>query len=63
MENFKYSLKDTECNYRHFGNCEICNNAPLQVHRLVKQKITLNNRLIEVSTTYGCFKCLNKLIK
>jgi hypothetical protein len=63
MGNFKYTLKDTECNYKHFGNCEICGKAPLQVHRLVKQEIKVNDRLKEVSTTYGCWKCLNNLIK
>lgn len=65
-DDFSYFLRDTECNSKIFGACEICNRDAVQIFSLrkLKQKfISKVNRIVtnEVYHVYGHRECLINL--
>ena len=60
---FFYTLRDTECNSKVFGACEICGKDAVQVFHQNKFKTTFipqlnRNVTIQVSDGYGHHNCL-----
>jgi hypothetical protein len=60
---FFYTIRDTECNSKVFGACEICGKDAVQVFHQNKLKTTFIPQLnrdvtIQVSDGYGHYNCL-----
>jgi len=65
-DDFSFVLRDTECNSKIFGDCEICNRNAVQIFSLRKLKSTFIskvNRIVtnEVYHVYGHRECLINL--
>ena len=62
-ENIVFTIRDTECNSRIFGDCEICGKPVVQVHHQIRWRKYFNKILkveskIQVSDSYGHYSCL-----
>jgi hypothetical protein len=58
-----FTIRDTECNSKIFGDCEICGKPVVQVHHQVRWKDTINpitgeKGKIQISDAYGHYQCL-----
>lgn len=58
-----FTIRDTECNSKIFGDCEICEKPVVQVHHQVRWRkffnpITGKIGKIQVSSGYGHYQCL-----
>lgn len=58
-----YTIRDTECNSKVFGDCEICGKFVIQVHHQIRWKeiinpIKNNKSKIQISDGYGHHNCL-----
>jgi len=58
-----FTIRDTECNSRVFGDCEICNKMVVQIHHQIRYREFLNPITgvvgkIELSSGYGHYQCL-----
>ena len=67
-DDFSFILRDTECNSKVFGACEICGKDAVQIFSLRKLKSTFIsqvNRIVtnEVYHVYGHRECLMNLKK
>ena len=65
MEN-NFIIRDTECNSKVFGDCEICNKQVVQVfhqkrYELTTHPITKNPYKRFISDCYGHYDCLMKI--
>jgi siroheme synthase (precorrin-2 oxidase/ferrochelatase) len=58
-----FTIRDTECNSKIFGDCEICGKPVVQVHHQIRWKDTINpitgeKGKIQISDAYGHYQCL-----
>ena len=58
-----FTIRDTECNSRVFGDCEICGKPVVQVHHQIRWKETFHPILKvqskrQISDGYGHYQCL-----
>ena len=58
-----FTIRDTECNSRIFGSCEICGKDVVQVHHQIRWREYVNPVTglagkIQVSDGYGHYHCL-----
>ena len=58
-----FTIRDTECNSKIFGDCEICEKPVVQVHHKIRWKETFPPILNvpskkQISDSYGHHQCL-----
>ena len=58
-----FTIRDTECNSKIFGDCEICGKPVVQVHHQIRWKETFHPILNvqskrQISDSYGHYQCL-----
>lgn len=58
-----FTIRDTECNSKIFGDCEICGKPVVQVHHQIRWKdtvhpITGKKGKRQISDAYGHYQCL-----
>lgn len=58
-----FTVRDTECNSKIFGDCEICGKHVVQVHHQIRWKKTFHPILNvqskkQMSDAYGHYQCL-----
>lgn len=58
-----FTIRDTECNSKIFGDCEICGKPVVQVHHQIRWKDTVHPITGEkckrqISDAYGHYQCL-----
>lgn len=58
-----FTIRDTECNSKIFGDCEICGKPVVQVHHQIRWKKTFHPILNveskrQISDAYGHYQCL-----
>ena len=58
-----FTIRDTECNSKIFGDCEICEKPVVQVHHQIRWKKTFHPILNvpskkQISDAYGHHQCL-----
>lgn len=65
MEKYIFTIRDTECNSKVFGDCEICNKIVVQVYHQKRYKesvhpITNKKHNVFINDCYGHYDCLLK---
>jgi siroheme synthase (precorrin-2 oxidase/ferrochelatase) len=58
-----FTIRDTECNSKIFGDCEICGKPVVQVHHQIRWRdvvhpITGEKGKRQISDAYGHYQCL-----
>ena len=58
-----FTIRDTECNSKVFGDCEICGKPVVQVHHQIRLKDTIHpitgkKTKRQISDGYGHYQCL-----
>lgn len=65
MEKYIFIIRDTECNSKVFGDCEICNKPVVQIYHQKRYKEDLHPITNEkynnfITDCYGHYDCLIK---